>query len=100
MVLRAFPNWAWLLVCALACVEAAAQGNSSAMAPPVLATDPCKRDVLSYQANIELVRKSLGDNAAAELDAKFMSKAEWDATLLNAGYCGIAKKLRERKLVR
>ncbi len=87
--------WAW----ALACTQVAAQGNAPSMAPPVLVNDPCKRDVLVYQSNIELVRKTLGDKAAAEQDARFMSKAEWDATLLKEGYCGLSRRLRERKLV-
>lgn len=79
---------------------AAAQGNSATMGEPSLANDPCKRDVLKYQANIDLVRKSLGEAAAAELDARFMPRAEWDAVLLKQGYCGIARKLREQKLAR
>ena len=77
-----------------------AQGNSASMDAPVLVVDVCKRDVMKYQSNIELVRKSLGDKAAAELDAKFMDKAQWDATLLTHGYCGIARKLREQKLTK
>ncbi len=79
---------------------ALAQGNSDALGAPVLAKDPCKRDVLQYQANIDLVRKTLGDPAAAELDAKFMPKSEWNAVLLQDGYCGIAQRLREKKLAR
>ncbi|MCY7306833.1 MAG: hypothetical protein LH632_11930, partial [Rhodoferax sp.] len=74
-----------------------AQGNSATMAAPVPVVDPCKRDVLKYQANIDLVRKSLGDKAAAELEARFMGKAQWDALLLREGYCGIARLLREQK---
>ena len=82
------------------CLGALAQGNSDALGSPVLVKDPCKRDVLQYQANIELVRKTLGDQNATELEAKFMSKSEWNALLLQDGYCGIAKRLREKKLTR
>ncbi len=82
------------------CLGALAQGNSDALGSPVLVKDPCKRDVLQYQANIELVRKTLGDQNATELEARFMSKTEWNALLLQDGYCGIAQRLRERKLTR
>ena len=91
--------WAGTLL-AVAWGCAVAQGNSASMDAPALVVDICKRDVMKYQSNIELVRKSLGDKAAAELDAKFMDKAQWDATLLKDGYCGIARKLREQKLTK
>ena len=82
------------------CLGALAQGNSDALGVPELAADPCKREVLQYQSNMALVRQTLGDQAAAELEAKFMSKSEWNALLLQDGYCGIAKRLREKKLTR
>ena len=76
------------------------QGNSNAMAAPVLALDPCKRDVLRYQANMEFVRKTLGEKAATELDARFLPKDEWDALLMKDGYCGISDRLREKRLTK
>jgi hypothetical protein len=76
------------------------QGNSNTMPAPVLVLDPCKRDVLRHQANIDFVRKTLGDKAATELDAKFLSKDEWDALLLKDGYCGISDRLREKRLIK
>lgn len=79
---------------------ALAQGNSDALGQPVFVKDPCKRDVLQYQANLGVVRNTLGEKAAAELEAKFMSKAEWNALLLQDGYCAIAQRLREKKLTR
>lgn len=82
------------------CMGALAQGNSDALGVPELVTDPCKREVLQYQSNMALVRQTLGGPAAAELEAKFMSKPEWNALLLQDGYCGIAKRLREKKLTR
>jgi hypothetical protein len=74
------------------------QGGTAAKSVPTSDVDPCKHDVLQYQSNIELVRKSLGDKAANELAAKFMSKTEWDAMLLSDGYCGIAWQLHMKKL--
>ena len=86
------------ILVALTMRPAIGQGNSAAMEAPVNVADPCKRDVLKYQGNIHLVRKSLGDKAAAELEARFMGRTEWDALLLKDGYCGLARKLREQKL--
>lgn len=74
------------------------QGNSAVMQAPAKVLDSCKRDVMKYQSNIDLVRKSLGDKAAGALEAKFLSRADWDALLLKDGYCGISRKLREQKL--
>ena len=86
---------AGLLVATAVC----AQGNSAAMPSPVLPADACKRDVLKYQAQIAFVRKSLGDKEADALAARFMTQAEWDGLLLSEGYCGLARRLRARKLV-
>ena len=79
---------------------ARAQGNSAAMHAPVLVVDACKRDVLRYQANVDLVRKSLGERAAAELEGRFLSREQWDSVLLSEGYCGLSRRLRERHLTR
>ena len=86
---------AGLLLAASVC----AQGNSPALPAPVPAVDACKRDVLKYQAHIEFVRKTLGEQEADALAARFMAKAEWDALLLSEGYCGLSRRLRARKLV-
>lgn len=83
----------------LATAAVCAQGNSAALPSPAVVADACKRDVLKYQAQIEFVRKSLGDKEAEALAARFMVKEEWDAVLLAEGYCGLAKRLRARKLV-
>jgi len=81
----------------LACSSALSQGNSEALGAPDLAVNPCKHDVLQYQEGIAFVKKTLGEKAASDLAAKFMSKQQWDALLLNEGYCGIARALRTRK---
>lgn len=90
---------AFMLLTGIPVQSALAQGNSAALPNPALVADACKRDVLKYQANIELVRKTLGDDQANALAARFMRKPEWDALLLSEGYCGLAKRLREQRLV-
>ncbi len=100
MIKRIVKGFAVPLLLQGLCVGALAQGNSDALGRPVFGKDPCKRDVLQYQANIDMVRKTLGEQAATELEAKFMSRAQWNAMLLQDGYCAIAQRLREEKLTR
>ena len=98
--MKFFHPGAWWVGCLLALLPfgVLGQGNSAVMEAPAAVLDPCKRDVMKYQSNIDLVRKSLGDKAASALEAKFLSRADWDALLLKEGYCGISRKLRENKL--
>lgn len=75
-----------------------AQGNSAATATPAFVLDQCKRDVLAYQKNLETVRKSLGDKAAQEFADNFMTKEQWNESLLRDGYCAIARGLKANRL--
>ena len=75
-----------------------AQGNSAATGTPAFILDQCKRDVLAYQKNLETVRKSLGDKAAQEFADKFMTKEQWNESLLRDGYCAIARGLKANRL--
>ena len=75
-----------------------AQGNSAATGTPTFILDQCKRDVLAYQKNLETVRKSLGDKAAQEFADKFMTKEQWNDSLLRDGYCAIARGLKANRL--
>jgi hypothetical protein len=84
----------------LFCISAFPQGNSDALKMPKIATDKCKMDVLRYQKDIDFVRKVLGNEAALEQEEKFLLKSEWNEILLNEGYCGIARRLYDKKLVK
>ena len=85
-----------MLALSVACAHA--QGNSAATGKPTFILDQCKRDVLAYQKNLETVRKSLGDKAAQEFADKFMTKDQWNESLLRDGYCAIARGLRANRL--
>ncbi len=76
-----------------------AQGNSGATPPPSFVLDQCKRDVLAYQKNLEELRKALGDKAAQEFADKFMTKEQWNESLLRDGYCAIARGLKAARLL-
>jgi hypothetical protein len=84
LALSAGPSWA--------------QGNSAAAGTPTFILDQCKRDVLAYQKNLETVRKSLGNKAAQEFADKFMTKEQWNESLLRDGYCAIARGLKANRL--
>ena len=75
-----------------------AKGNSAAAGSPSFILDQCKREVLAYQKNLETVRKSLGDKAAQEFADKFMTKEQWNESLLRDGYCAIARGLKANRL--
>ena len=76
-----------------------AAGNSGATPPPSFVVDQCKRDVLAYQKNLEELRKNLGDKAAQEFADKFMTKEQWNDSLLRDGYCAIARGLKAARLL-
>ena len=80
-------------------VAAHAAGNSGATPPPAFVTDQCKRDVLAYQKNLEELRKAIGDKAAQEFADKFMTKEQWNDSLLRDGYCAIARGLKAARLL-
>jgi hypothetical protein len=86
------------LMLSLSAGTAVAQGNSGAMGAPALVQDQCKREVLAYQKNLETLRKNLGDKAAQEFADKFMTKEEWNDSLLRDGYCAIARGLKAHRL--
>jgi len=74
-------------------------GNSGATPPPSFVLDQCKHDVMTYQKNIEELRKTLGDKAAQEFADKFMTKEQWNESLLRDGYCAIARGLKAARLL-
>ena len=94
--------FAILLLCAVLTtlsVAAHAAGNSGANGTPSFVIDQCKRDVMAYQKNLEELRKNLGDKAAQEFADKFMTKEQWNESLLRDGYCAIARGLKAARLL-
>ena len=91
-----------LLMCTLLVIAAStahAAGNSGANGTPSFVIDQCKRDVMAYQKNLEELRKNLGDKAAQEFADKFMTKEQWNESLLRDGYCAIARGLKAARLL-
>jgi hypothetical protein len=76
--------------------------QSTSASAPVRGTvvDPCKKDVLHFQEDLRTVRETLGEAAAKKVQEDFLPQVQWNALLLTEGYCGISKRLREKRLVR
>jgi hypothetical protein len=78
------------------CVHAQAAANREPLGP---APDPCRAEISKFEQAIGFVRQHQGNEAAAQLKEKLLpAKVERDL-LFSEGYCGLAKYLREKKLV-
>lgn len=81
----------------LACSAARAQLASESPAARQ-AQDACRTEVSKFEEAIGFVRRSQGNQAAAELKEKLLpAKVESDI-LFKDGYCGLARYIREKKL--
>ena len=83
----------------VACGAARAQlaGDSPAAKQ---AQDACRTEVSKFEEAIGFVRRSQGNQAAAELKEKLLpAKVESDI-LFKDGYCGLARYIRDKKLNR
>ena len=67
--------------------------------PSVKPLDPCRADVSKFEQIIGFVRQNQGNKAAAELKEKLLPAKVENDLLLNEGYCGLARYLREKKLI-
>jgi len=81
----------------VACGAARAQlaGDSPAAKQ---AQDACRTEVSKFEEAIGFVRRSQGNQAAADLKEKLLpAKLESDI-LFKDGYCGLARYIRDKKL--
>jgi hypothetical protein len=62
--------------------------------------DACRSEVSKFEEAIGFVRRSQGNQAAADLKEKLLpAKVESDI-LFKDGYCGLARYIRDKKLNR
>lgn len=67
--------------------------------PKTQVNDPCLKEVSRFEQTIGFLRNSQGVAAAAALKEQLLP-AKLEADLLSReGYCGLAKYLRDRKLI-
>jgi hypothetical protein len=77
----------------------------TATAPPpattsIAAPDPCRLEVSKFEQVIGFLRQNQGNQAAAELKEKLLPAKLESEILFKDGYCGLAKYLREKKLIK
>jgi hypothetical protein len=76
-----------------------ALGNSEGIGPKMQVENPCLNEVSKFEQTIGFIRQSQGNRAAADLKERLLpAKMETDI-LMKDGYCGLAKYLREKKLL-
>ncbi|MES2613167.1 MAG: hypothetical protein V4679_23145 [Pseudomonadota bacterium] len=62
------------------------------------AQEACRSEVSKFEEAIGFIRRSQGNQAAADLKEKLLpAKLESDI-LFKEGYCGLARHIREKKL--
>jgi hypothetical protein len=63
------------------------------------ATDPCRIEVAKFERAIGLIRQLQGVEAANKIKEKLLPAKLESEILFKDGYCGLAKHLREKKLI-
>ncbi len=59
----------------------------------------CLGDISRFEQTLTLVRKSNGEKSALELKEKLLPASREIDILTKEGYCGLAKHLRDKKLI-
>lgn len=85
----------WLL---LMLAGATAQAQTT-VDPSRQAQDPCRADVSRFEQTIGFIRQSQGTQAAADLKERLLPSKLENEILFKEGYCGLARYLKERKLI-
>ena len=97
------PAWhggLWLaLAMALAAPAVLALGNSEGIGPKMQAENPCLNEVSKFEQTIGFIRQTQGNKAAADLKERLLPSKVETEILMKDGYCGLAKYLREKKLL-
>lgn len=85
----------------LACCSAglaAAQSGADSSRPGTEAA--CRAEVSKFEQAIGYIRRTQGNAAAADLKEKLLPAQLENEILFKAGYCGLARHIREHKLNR
>lgn len=86
-------NWLLLIVPAFT-----AQAQTS-IDPSKQAQDPCRADDSRFEQTIGFIRQTQGTQAAAEMKERLLPSKLENEILFKDGYCGLARYLKERKLI-
>ena len=78
----------------------AATGNSAELPAVAIPLDPCRVDVAKFERGIGFIRQNQGNKAADELREKLLPAKIQNTILSDQGYCGLAKYLNDKKLLK
>ena len=62
------------------------------------AQEACRSEVSKFEEAIGFIRRSQGNQAAADLKEKLLPAKLESEILFKEGYCGLARHIREKKL--
>ncbi|KRC33455.1 hypothetical protein [Acidovorax sp. Root219] len=62
------------------------------------AQEACRSEVSKFEEAIGFIRRSQGNQAAADLKEKLLPARLESEILFKEGYCGLARHIREKKL--
>jgi hypothetical protein len=86
---------AWLL---MGSSTSQAQTKPAVVAQAIPTPDSCRKEVLRFEETIAFVRQAQGNEAAAAVKERLLPAKVANDLLLNEGYCGLARHLKERGL--
>ena len=78
---------------------AGAQDSPAGFGPKTQTDNPCLNEVSKFEQTIGLLRQTQGNKAAAEIKERLLPAKLENEILFRDGYCGLAKHLREKKLI-
>ena len=82
----------WVLLCGLPCMAQPARSDPQ--------TEPCRAVVSKFEQDIGFLRRSMGNDKAAEIKEKLLPAKTEMQILSGEGYCGLARYIRDNKLDR
>ena len=80
-------------------IGASAQDASAEADRKVQAHNSCLNDVSKFEQTIGLLRQAQGNKAASEIKERLLPTQLENEILVKDGYCGLAKYLRDKKLI-
>ena len=87
------------LALAACLLPAHAQTRTVTTAPPLPSEGQCQSEVLKFERVISFIRESQGPQEATKVKEKLLPAKVENEILGRDGYCGIARHLREKKLL-
>lgn len=97
--MKAFVPSCGVLLLVLPLVTVHAQGNSEGVGPKTQASNLCLNEVSKFEQAIAFIRDAQGVPAAAKLKEKLLPAKLEGEILDREGYCGLAKYLRDKRLL-